>query len=98
MRSAMVTFADGKLELPKEVQDELHLTDGAQMRLTLISNASMRLEKEDISTKWVPNEDWRSLQGILKGHPEHDTSEVRAEERAWELKHDERKFGPFPKR
>jgi hypothetical protein len=34
---------------------------------------------------------------MLSDHPEHDTSKARAEERAWELEHDERKFGPFSK-
>ena len=84
MRSALITFSDGKLELPKEVQEELHLTDGAQLRLTLLSSTGMRLEKEEPEAKWVPNETWRSLRGILSGHPDHDTSKVRAEERAWE--------------
>ncbi len=47
---------------------------------------------------WPPNEEWRSLRGILSGHPEHDTTKARAAERAWELEQDERKFGPFPER
>ena len=54
--------------------------------------------EDDPLKDWVPNDDWRSLQGILSGHPDHDTTKARAEERAWELEHDERKFGPFPKR
>ncbi len=42
---------------------------------------------------WVPNQDWRKLEGILSDHPEHDTSEMKAAERAFEEEHDARKFG-----
>jgi hypothetical protein len=47
---------------------------------------------------WVPNDDWRKLRGILSDHPEHDTTEMKARNRAEEMEHDERKFGPFPRR
>ena len=30
VRNAVVTFSGGKLEVPKEVQDEMRLTDGAR--------------------------------------------------------------------
>ena len=46
---------------------------------------------------WVPNEEWRSLRGTLGSNAERSTTDSKAEERAWELAHDERKFGPFPK-
>jgi hypothetical protein len=42
---------------------------------------------------WVPNDDYKKLRGILSGHPEHDTTEMKARERAWEEEHDARKFG-----
>lgn len=48
--------------------------------------------------KWVPNDEWRKARGMLSDHPEHDTTAARKADREWELAHDERKFGPFPKR
>jgi hypothetical protein len=43
--------------------------------------------------KWEPNDDWRAARGMLSDHPEHDTSKMKAAERAWEEEHDARKFG-----
>ena len=43
--------------------------------------------------KWVPNDRYLKLRGILSDHPEHDTTEMKACERAWEEEHDRRKFG-----
>jgi len=48
--------------------------------------------------EWVPNDEWRKARGMLSDHPEHDTTAARKADRVWELAHDERKFGPFPKR
>ena len=111
IRDAVLTFSDGKLEVPKEVQEEMHLMEGTRLRLVSASDREMHVVREDkpetvdgrepfwLGNRWyVPNDDWRSLEGILSGHPEHDTTKARAAERAWELEHDERKFGPFPKR
>ncbi len=47
---------------------------------------------------WTPNDEWQKLRGILSDHPEHDTTKMKADERAWEQEHDERKFGPLPGR
>jgi bifunctional DNA-binding transcriptional regulator/antitoxin component of YhaV-PrlF toxin-antitoxin module len=102
----VLTFSDGKLAIPPEVQEQMHLTEGGKLRLTLAAEDRMVLEpagtagepKELPEWKWEPNAQWRSARGMLSDHPEHDTSKARAEERAWELEHDERKFGPFPKR
>ena len=41
---------------------------------------------------WIPNEEWRTLEGVL-ADSKLDTSEEKAKERAWELEHDARKFG-----
>jgi len=41
---------------------------------------------------WVPNDEWRKLEGILSDHPEHDTTEMKRREREFELEHDARKF------
>lgn len=92
----ILTFSDGKLEIPVEVQEEMHLTEGTKLRLILTAKDRMVLEPAEVSAE--PKGDWRSLRGILSDYSEHDTSKARAEERAWELEHDERKFGPFPKR
>lgn len=45
---------------------------------------------------WVPNDEWRSLSDIRRDSSQRSTTELKAEQRAWELAHDERKFGPFP--
>ena len=42
---------------------------------------------------WVPNDEWRSLSGILHDHQDHDTTEMKRKDRAWEEEHDARKFG-----
>ncbi len=89
-----------------EAQEQMHLTEGTQLRLILTTTDRVVLEfaqapaepKERPEWKWTPNDDWRPLRGILSDHPEHGTSKARADERAWELEHDERKFGPFSKR
>jgi bifunctional DNA-binding transcriptional regulator/antitoxin component of YhaV-PrlF toxin-antitoxin module len=92
----ILTFSDGKLEIPVEVQEQMQLKDGAKLRLILTGKDRIVLEPAEASAD--PMGDWRSLRGILSDHPEHDTGKARAEERAWELEHDERKFGPFPQR
>lgn len=107
---AVLTFTDGKLEVPKEVQEEMHLTEGTRLRLVSATASEMHAVRDErpaaVDGKepiwlgnrwWVPNQGWRSLRGILDGHPDHDTSAQRKAEREWELAHDERKFGPFPK-
>jgi bifunctional DNA-binding transcriptional regulator/antitoxin component of YhaV-PrlF toxin-antitoxin module len=97
-----LTFSEGKLEIPAEVQEAMQLKEGAKLRLILASTDRLVLSaaepRELPEWKLEPNDDWRSLRGILSDHPEHDTSKARADERASELEHDERKFGPFPKR
>lgn len=106
---AILTFSDGKLEIPVEVQKKMGLKEGAKLWLVSASDDRMVFTRAEVSSRiaddrlstlpgLVPNEDWKSLRGILSDHPEHDTTRARAEERAWELEHDERKFGPFPER
>jgi hypothetical protein len=96
----ILTFSDGKLAIPPEVQEQMHLTEGAQLRVILTGKDRMVLEAAEVSVpkelpewKWEPNNDWRSARGMLRDHPEHDTSKMKAAERAWELEHDARKFG-----
>jgi bifunctional DNA-binding transcriptional regulator/antitoxin component of YhaV-PrlF toxin-antitoxin module len=91
----ILTFSDGKLTIPPEVQEQMHLTEGSQLRVILTAKDRMVLEPAEGATE--RKDAGRSLRGILNDLPEHDTSKVRAAERAWELEHDERKFGPFPK-
>ncbi len=43
--------------------------------------------------KWVPNDEWQKGEGLLSDHPEHDTSKMKADDKAWEEEHDARKFG-----
>ncbi len=42
---------------------------------------------------WVPNDEWKRGRGLLSDRPDHDTSEMKARERAFEEEHDARKFG-----
>jgi hypothetical protein len=90
---AVLTFSDGKLEVPEEVREELHLSDGMKVAVTLNRIVDNRVQTRQAGGK----RDWRSFEGLLKDRPEHDTSRARAAERAWELEHDERKYGQSPK-
>jgi hypothetical protein len=40
----IVTFSDGKLVIPPEVQEQMHLTEGTQLRLILTAKDRMVLE------------------------------------------------------
>ena len=94
---AILTFSDGKLAIPPEVQEQMHLTEGTQLRLILTEKDRIVLEPAESA---VHPRSCRSgsgsrvtlavCTGMLSDHPEHDTSKARAEERAWELEHDER--------
>jgi hypothetical protein len=90
---AVLTFSDGKLEVPEEVREELHLSDGMRVAVTLNGIVDTRVQANRVGGK----RNWRSFQGMLKDRPEHDTTKARAAERAWELEHDERKYGQSPK-
>ena len=107
----VAVFSDGKLSLPEEIRQEMHLAEGTKLRLVSSSESSwtfVRASEADAAKGdepiwlgnrwWTQNDDWRKLEGILEGHPEHDTSATRHAERVWELEHDERKFGPLPER
>jgi hypothetical protein len=111
VRDVVVTFSEGKLNLPRAVREEMHLVEGSKLRLISSSKDTWTFARDEkpeaVDGKepiwlgnrwWVPNDDWRKLQGILSDHPEHDTTAARHADRIWELEHDERKFGPFPKR
>jgi hypothetical protein len=67
----VLTFSDGKLVIPPEVQEQMHPTEGAQLRAILTEN-EVPVPKELPEWKWEPNNDWRSARGMLSDHPEHD--------------------------
>ncbi len=94
---AILTFSDGKLEIPVEVQEAINLKEGAKLRLVMASPEQLvvapSMTRELPEWTWEPNDRWQSGQGLLSDHPEHETSSPRAAERAWEREHDERKFG-----
>jgi hypothetical protein len=46
MTDTMVTYADGRIEVPKEVQDEMQLIDGTRLRLVVTSSTGLRVEKD----------------------------------------------------
>jgi hypothetical protein len=46
---------------------------------------------------WIENDEWRQGRGMLSDHPNHDTSEMKANNRAEEEEHDARKFGRSPR-
>ena len=88
---AILTFREGSLDIPPAVQSHFHLVEGAKLRLTFVSEETAVLEAE-AAPKSVKR-GWRSFRGFLKDYPPKDTSAIRAEERAWELAHDRRKYG-----
>ena len=87
----ILTFREGVLEVPAEVREYFHLTEGSRLRLTLGADTPATLEPE--RTAPATKRGWRSFEGFLKNIPARDTSEIRAAERAWELAYDERKYG-----
>ncbi|MHB1699268.1 MAG: hypothetical protein ACYCSN_03875 [Acidobacteriaceae bacterium] len=89
-RAMVEVGEEGSVSLPSEVRARLKLHCGSKFLVDVS-------ESEQIVTlRLVEDSDWRSLRGII-ADSQIDTSQMRAEERAWELAHDERKFGPFPK-
>ena len=95
----IVIFSDGKIEIPLDLQQECHLSEGMQLRLTRSSGTLLIAEPltSDDRSLGDARRDWRSYKGMLGGLPDHNTSRSRHQERTWELEHDERKLGPFPK-
>ena len=91
MAQALLTFRGGALEIPNEVKEHFHLTEGARLRLTFASDSVGTLETE---TPAEPERrGWRAFRGLLKDQPARSTEEARAEERDWERGHDERNYG-----
>ncbi|RXH56083.1 hypothetical protein [Granulicella sibirica] len=43
-RNAVVISSDGKLEVPKEVQEEMHLSEEARLRLVSSSSTGFQAE------------------------------------------------------
>ena len=91
IRQAILTFREGSVEIPLAVQSHFHLVEGARLRLTFTSEETAVLEAETAPKK--VRRGWRSFRGLLKDYPPNDISAIRAEERAWELAHDKRKYG-----
>jgi hypothetical protein len=87
---ATQTGRDGQIDSPAESR-ELPLSEVEKIRrmLGLLDGKPRELPE----WKWDPNDDWRAARGMLSDHSEHDTSAMKAAERAWELEHDARKFG-----
>ncbi len=88
---AILTFREGTLLVPAEVKEHFHLAEGARLRLTLISDCKATLEAENAAEP--AKRRWRSFRGLLKNKSSQGTSEILSAERAWELAHDERKYG-----
>jgi len=61
--NAYLTYHDGKLEVPEELREVLHLTDGARLRL-VSSAGHIVLDWEHPNTH-DSKVDWRSLRGAL---------------------------------
>lgn len=63
--NAYLTYHDGKLEVPEELQREWHLHEGARLRVIQEVDGKLRLQPDDIpDPKTV---DWRQFEGVLSG-------------------------------
>ncbi len=79
----VLTFHDGKFDIPKQLQEDLKLREGSELRVTYSRFGMLLLAPtEKDSDRWHSAiSDWRSLEGIL---PDLRTA-------AWEAEAIERK-------
>jgi hypothetical protein len=76
----VLTFHDGKLDVPQQLQDDWKLHEGSELRVTYSRFGKILLEPMVYdSTEWTSAiADWRSLEGSL---PDLRTPEWEAEAR-----------------
>ena len=63
MPSAYLTYHDGKLEVPEDLQRELHLQEGARLQVLSEPGPRLVLVPEKASRTGVV--DWRMYEGVL---------------------------------
>jgi bifunctional DNA-binding transcriptional regulator/antitoxin component of YhaV-PrlF toxin-antitoxin module len=63
--NAYLTYHDGKLEVPEELREELHLKEGARLKV-VASGGRIVLDQEDIKPA-TSDIDWHTLRGALAG-------------------------------
>lgn len=61
----IVTFHDGKLEVPEELQRELKLHEGSQLRVVAVSGESVTLQTEPAPPAASAWDNWTKLRGML---------------------------------
>ena len=83
--------AKGQLVIPSAIRRKLGINPGSELRLGVDEDG------KTIHMQPVERGDWRELRGILGGL-DFDFAKMRSEDRKLELDHDEKKFGPFPRR
>ena len=88
---AVVTYDGGKIEVPPELERDLQLTQGTRLRISKASPRAILLELDQRFGE-LGATDWRSYEGILASHPEHDTTAARDLERALERQLDEQQL------
>ena len=75
----IVTFHDGKLEVPEELQRELKLHEGSQLRVVAVSGESVTLQTEPAEPKAKTFGDWRRLEGLLADSPLDPNADLERE-------------------
>ena len=75
----ILTFHDGKLEVPEEVQRKLKLHEGSQLRVVAVSQESVTLQAEPAEPKPRIIGDWRRLEGLLADSPADPNAELERE-------------------
>jgi hypothetical protein len=61
--NAYLTYSGGKLEVPEDLREEMHLHEGT--RLKVVSSARPIVLDEERVPLTHPTTDWRSLRGAL---------------------------------
>lgn len=77
--NAILTFHDGKLDVPQELQRDLGLVNGASFHVVYAASGKLMLDSCEPADQ--PKADWRRLQGILAGSGTNPNAELEAEKR-----------------
>ena len=67
--SAIITFSDGKLDLPESIIEDLHLENGARLHLVSRIGNQIILERDQPEKRLTAEEHlaiWRRLRGTLR--------------------------------
>ena len=76
--NAYLTYHDGKLEVPEELQREMQLEDGARLRIVYTS-ADQIVLRADKTDGVNPAREWHFLRGVLSNAGRDLNAELDAE-------------------